>query len=163
MNKGKKEVNSDEIKQILARCKNIIFSISFEEFIENLNNSICEQYPKEQCYTDIFKTSSFSFGNIVDFIKYIIESKNESDIEILINNLDLIDTDNLSNILADLNKNSTWKNNLKKYIKNGIITSYNKETRTLLLEALLSEEDGAKLVVDRLEDFFVEGYDIRIG
>ena len=152
----------DEIKESLQRCRNIIYSSTFESFVKNLNNSICEQYPKEQCYEDILKCCIFNSYSVSDFIKYVLDSDDQKDIDIIMKNLNLVKPEYLLGIILELNKEPKWKETLKQTLRSGIVKTYNTSTASIILDVLLLEDDGAKLVVERFEDFFANGYDLDI-
>lgn len=150
-------ISSEEIYNSFERCKNIIYVSSFQEFINSVNEALNENYTKEQCYTDILKTSVLTWRYLVDFVKYILETKNEEDIEILIKNLDIVLPENLAYLFENIEQKELQEP-LKKCLKKGIINYYNPD----IIEILLSDEEGKRLVKERYADFFHSGYDIRL-
>lgn len=147
-------INYEEIYSSLERCKNIIYVNNFEEFINTLNETINENYTKEQCYIDILKTSVLNWRNLINFVRYMLQTKNEDDIEILVKNFNLIPADNLANILEEFD----LKELLKECLKKGIINYYNSD----IIDILLLDEEGKQLVLQKYEDFFYNGYDFRL-
>lgn len=153
-------IDNIDYKQIydsLERCKDIIFSENLDEFFENLNKSITEEYTKEQCYIDILKTAMFKPGLLNNFTKHIMQSRNQKDIELLIKNLYVISSRDISILLDELEEYNI-KEILKECLKKGVINYY----KTEILELLLEDEEGRKIIEENFSNLFSKGYEFGL-
>ena len=152
-----------DIGESLKRCSKFIFEDKgFDEFIKRIDEAINENYTKEQCYEDMLKCADFGFLNVISFIKHIILSENQEDIDIIIEKMKYIREITMEEIVSELQKDEKTREFLKQEIKNGLIAKQSPSNNMIFLKFLLDEEDGKTIAIDRFEDFFVNGYDYEV-
>ena len=147
----------------LRRCYNIIMEYGgIEEFLKRIEETVNDSYPKEQCYKDILKNSTYNSYTVQDFIRYIILSNNKEDIEIIVSGLEDADPMMFRELIQYLSTDKKCKEFLKTEIKKGLIGKLDLAKTVPLYNFLNREEDGKQIIEERFEDFLCTSCDFKL-
>lgn len=167
----------------------LFYSRDLNELIRNIKQSVNSEYTVEQCYRDLLITATFNWSLIREFLIYLIESNDLEGIDIIIDNihflpsvylielikqnnkaLELIlenfkkvfqnlDDQSKASLITELNKSKVGKNLLMEQIKNDLIKDAGAQARRVILNNLFNEQDGIQIILEKFDDFFIDGFD----
>ena len=141
------KIEMEDVKISLSRAGKFMYSITIEDMINDINESINEDYTKEQCYRDLILISMFNTSKFIKFVIHNIKSNNKEDLDIIVSNMNLL-TEEVFRLLLDEEIGFNYIiENFNKVLKN--ITD---DQKYILISKIIKKENGIDFIINQIDN-----------